>query len=203
MQCNIYNIFCCEKSRVPISGGTLVLSVRYTITFFHMIQSICLAPHAESKYLLSVVVGVILFPTEYNNVSYQIFDFLEEHSFISMGQSANLKSNSTQTSLHRVIDDSFENVNDGTITGACLLDIWKSLDSINHTIPLKKLEMYGIISTELKWFSRYLRGRKQVVKFHQETSELCVITCGVTQGLVLGPLLFLLLINDISYFTVE
>ena len=60
----------------------------------------------------------------------------------------------------------------------------------NWKILLKKLEMYGITSTELKWFSIYLRGRKQVVRYHQETSEFCDITCGIQQGSVLGPILF-------------
>ena len=63
--------------------------------------------------------------------------------------------------------------------------------------------MYGITSTEVKWFFSYLSGRKQVVKFHQETSKFCDITCGVPHGSVLGPILFLLFINEISYFAVE
>ena len=70
--------------------------------------------------------------------------FLEEHNFISVDQSAYLKRHSAQTSLHHVIDDWLENVNDGAITDACLLDISKCFDSINHTILLNKLEMYGM-----------------------------------------------------------
>ena len=108
-------------------------------------------------------------------VSYQTIDVLEEHSFISMDQSAYLKRHSTQTSLHRVLDDRIGNVNDCAIMGTCLLDISKCFDSINHTIRLKKSEMCGITSTELTWLSSYLRGRKQVVKFHQETSEFSYV----------------------------
>ena len=63
--------------------------------------------------------------------------------------------------------------------------------------------MYAITSTELTLLSSYLRGRKQVVKFHQETSEFCYITCGVPQGSVPGPIFFLSFINDISSFAVE
>ena len=73
-------------------------------------------------------------------VSYQTIDFLEEHSFISIDQSAYLKRHSTQTSLRRVIDDWLENVNDCDITGTCMLEISKCFDSISHTFRLKKLE---------------------------------------------------------------
>ena len=135
-------------------------------------------------------------------VSYQIIDFVEEHNLISMDQSVYLKRHSTQTGLHRVIDDWLENVNDCAITSAYLLGISKCFDSTNHTILLKKLEMYGITSTELKWFSSYLKGRKQVVKFHQVTSEFCDITCRVPQGSVPGPIVLSLFINDISNFAV-
>ena len=122
-------------------------------------------------------------------VSYQTIDFLEEHSFISMDQSAYLKRHSTQTSLQRVIDDWRGNVSDCDITGTFLRDISKCFDPINHTIRLKKSEMHGIISTELTWLSSYVRGRKQVVKFHQETLRVLLnITYGVPQGSVPGPI---------------
>ena len=129
--------------------------------------------------------------------SLQIIDCLESHNFISMDQSAYFKRHSTQTCLHRVRDDWLEHINYGEVTGACLLD------SIDHKILLKKLEMPGIIGTELNWFSIYLNGHKQFVNFNNETSESCGITCGVPQGSVLDPILVLLFINDISNFAVE
>ena len=130
----------------------------------------------ENNYRPISVIGHIAKMVE-SLVSYQIIDYLESHSFISMDQSAYLKMHSTQTCLHRVIDDWLEHINDGEITGACLLDISKCFDSINHIILLKKLEMYGIIGTELEWFSSYLDGRKQFVNFNNETSESCEMWC--------------------------
>ena len=123
-------------------------------------------------------------------ISKQVIQYLEDHAFISMDQSAYLKRHSTQTSLHRVIDDWLDQINNNSLTGACLLDISKCFDSINHEILLKKLEMYGIAGNELNWFSSYLKNRKQMVYF-QDCSDFQEVYSGVPQGSVLGPLLFL------------
>ena len=107
------------------------------------------------------------------------------------------KHSTTHAVIH-LIDKVVTAIDNSEHTLGIFLDFLKAFDTLDHSILLQKLNHYGIRGRSLEWFTSYLSNRKQYVTVGGHSSTTRSITCGVPQGSILGPLLFLIYINDIA-----
>ena len=103
------------------------------------------------------------------------------------------------TALSDITDNWYLNIDDGLTNAILFIDLKKAFDTTDHEILLSKLELYRFKGVSLNLFRDYLSDRTQVTVINNVNSETSFLSCGVPQGSILGPLLFLLYINDLPY----
>ena len=128
----------------------------------------------------------------------QTLGFLRKHGVINAHQHGFLSGRSTTTNLLESVNDWTLAINDRKSVGAVYIDYKRAFDCVSHSKLLLKLRSYGISGQLFNWIANFLQNRTQQTRVGSSLSNITDLTSGVVQGSVIGPLLFVLFINDVA-----
>jgi len=132
-------------------------------------------------------------------VARQLVLYLDTHRLLPATQSGFRRGHTTETATIRVLSDLLDSIDRGDTAALVLLDLTAVFDMVDHEILLKRLQAtFGVDSIALALFSSYLAGHKQQVHCGGKTSAIMNVICGVPQGSVLGPILFIIYTADLA-----
>ena len=133
----------------------------------------------------------------------RIIGFIDKHNVLFEDQYGFRPGHSTELALISATNKLYKALDKKDSAVGVFLDLSKAFDTIDHQILLNKLSFYGIRGNTLAWFHSYLCNRHQFVYYNNCSSDLYNVKCGVPQGSILGPLLFIIYMNDISNVSTE